>query len=222
MFLEKIKTLKKLNDNVKQDYKMLLQKINPTDIQHQVLIINLSRVIKFFDAYLLLAENGYGEPAATLIRSIYDASVWMRWSLIKTENAQKYLDSGKSEALRIAKRLEGRGIVKIKKIGRQKNAAIESIRSNKFKYWEIMAKEAGLEDWHKLIYGWLSSMSHGNTLAFGDQPINEPISFEPSDKNIKIFFPIAKHLLLDCMLVCLEWILNNQLHPVSSIPNVRK
>jgi len=78
----------KRNIYIKAEITAIERALDRKDNMHQALFIDLVRVIKFFDAYLLLVRNGYGEPAACLIRSIYETDLWMRWSLISRENAE--------------------------------------------------------------------------------------------------------------------------------------
>ena len=73
--LKQLENLEKLSEDAKHNYDCLIPKRNPKDLQHQILLLSLSRVCKYFDAYLILAKNGYGEPAVNLLRSIFEASL---------------------------------------------------------------------------------------------------------------------------------------------------
>jgi len=195
-------------------------KRNATDVQHQVLFISLVRTIKYFEAYLQLARSGFGEPAAALLRSIYEASLWMRWSLQSKQNAEIYFGASKGEAIRMLKKLLNRGLIQLNKYPEEK-VAREMLNSHlkavKLPSWDELARQSGLEDLHALIYPQLSAMSHGSLLFIGGR--NNIISPVADSENILSFIPVANNIFRDCYILCEEWILHGRLHPV---PDFRK
>lgn len=217
----KFAQLRELNDSVRASLPTINEKRNANDIRHQVVFISLVRVIKYFDAYLLLAENGYGEPAASLLRSIYEASLWMRWSVISDGNAQRYFDASKGEALRWGDKLFNRGLAQLANAPDQEEAkrlVKSSLKSFRLPTWEELAKDTGLADLHAVIYPMLSAMSHGSMLFLGERILGDKsVSPEPDEMNIELFIPIANNVLLDCSRVCHDWIVNGRLRPVSDI-----
>ncbi|MCK9209730.1 MAG: DUF5677 domain-containing protein [Ignavibacteriaceae bacterium] len=222
--LGKLCTLKDLNDAVKKDLILINEIRNASDIQHQVLFINLVRVLKYFDSYLLLVQKGYGEPAAALLRSIYEANIWMRWSLVKPENAQLYFDGSKGDALRMIEKLLSRNLAKLSNAP-DPEIVREQLR-NKLKEWRLprwddMAVECGMGDIHAYVYPFLSAMSHGSWLFIGERLLDDKsVSPLPDEKNIEPFIPIANNILRDCYLLCDKWIRNKKLHPLPDFRNL--
>lgn len=220
---EKFVAIRDLNECAKRDLALIDQKRNPADVQHQVLFISLVRVVKYFDAYLMLAEKGYGEPAAALLRSIYEADIWMRWSLISRENAETYFNGSKDEALRMLESLLSRGFPQLAGMtdqARVRQLLGDRLKSHALPRWTKLARECGLEDLHALIYPMLSGMSHGNMLFLGERLHDgKLVSPTPDEKNVEPFIPIANNILRDCYLVCRRWIVDRELHPV---PDVRR
>ena len=218
-----LELLKQLSDSAKISLGEIEKNRNANDTQHQVLMLSLVRAIKYFDAYLMLVENGYGEPAATLVRSIYETNLWMRWSLVKKENADRYFNASKGETLRMAKKLNDRGLARFVNAQNREemtNLVIGEIKAFEMPRWEELARESGLSDLHALVYPILSGMSHGNLLSMGERILEDKkVSPLADEKNIELFIPIANNVFRDCHLLCEEWIVNGKLHP---IPNVRK
>jgi hypothetical protein len=221
--INKLNQLQDLNNSGRSTLTTINQKRNPNDVQHQVLFVSLVRVLKYFDGYLILAKGGYGEPAACVLRSVYEASLWMRWSLINKENAQKYFDGSKGEALRMAEKVFSRGLAQLRGAPDQEEARQlikSSIKSLKLPPWEDLARDCGQYDLHVLIYPMLSAMSHGSMLFLGERVLDDKsVSKVADEKNIEPFIPIANNVLRDCIFVCHEWIVNGRLHPV---PDIRK
>jgi len=219
---EKLDELERMKDNAKNDLYLLKEKRNPNDIQHQVLFICLIRVVKYFESYLLLAKSGYGEPAACILRSVFEALIWMRWSLIEYKNAEIYFNSSKSEAIRMTEKILSKNLAKIKNApdpDKVKRLLKDIVKQYKFPDWEKMAKDSGLGDLYTLIYPVLSAMSHGSMMFFGSRLEKRELSPEPDCDNIIEFIPIANNVFRDCYLVSEEWILNGKRHPV---PDYRK
>jgi len=214
--------LQKMNEDIKNNLNMISEKRNKKDVQHQVLFISLVRVVKYFDAYLLLARNGYGEPAVCLLRSIFEASLWMRWSLKKYENAEIYFNASKAEAIRMLEITISKNLGRIKdtpdpELVRQ--LLKSKIKEYKLPGWHKMANDTDLGDLYAMIYPLLSAMSHGTMMFLGERVKNMEVSPEADQKNIKPFIAIAHNLLRDCYLVCRQWIINGKLRPV---PDFRK
>jgi len=219
---EDLKNLREMNDDIKNRLDYLKEKTNKQDLQHQVLLISLARVVKYFDAYLGLAEKGFGEPAACMLRSIYEASLWMRWSLEKHENAEVYFNSSKAEAIRMVGKIVSKGLAQLKNAPDPelvKQLLKTEVKKYKLPSWDKLAKETGLDDFHTLVYPMLSAMSHGTMMFLGERLEKLEVSPYPDEINIKPFINIASILLIDCHGVCEDWIINGQLHPV---PDYRK
>lgn len=219
---EKLEELMKLKDNAKNKLYFLEKKRNPKDLQHQVLFISLIRVVKYFESYLLLAKNGYGEPAACILRSIFEALIWMRWSLIDYKNAEIYFNSSKGEAIRMMEKILSKNLAKIKNApdpDKVKRLLKDIVKQYKLPNWEKMSKDSGLGDLYTLIYPVLSAMSHGSMMFFGSRLEKRKLSPEPDCDNIIEFISIANNVFRDCYLVSEEWILDGKLHPV---PDYRK
>jgi hypothetical protein len=220
--LKQLEDLEKLSDDAKHNYDYLISKRNPKDLQHQILLLSLSRACKYFDGYLMLAKNGYGEPAVNLLRSIFEASLWMRWILISKENAKKYYNSSKGEAIRIAQKNIGRGLAKIKNApdpGLMKKMLDDEARKNILPRWEDLANETGMMDMYVLVYKFMAAMCHGTFLFLGERFMNQRVSPDPDFKNIEPFIPIANNLLRDCVLVAEMWIEENK---IREAPNVKE
>lgn len=199
-------------------------KRNSNDIQHQVLFISLVRAIKYFDAYLQLAKSGHGEPSAALVRSIYEASLWMRWSLQSKQNAEVYFNASKGEAIRMINKLLSRHLIQITKYPDQKVAS-EMLNSHfkavKLPSWVDLARQTGLEDLHALIYPMLSAMSHGSLLFMGERIMkNKTISPMSDSYNILVFVPVANNVFRDCFLLCEKWICHGRVHPITDVRNL--
>ena len=196
---------------------------NSHDVQHQVLFILLVRAIKYLDAYLFLARAGYGEPAISLVRSIYEASLWMRWSSKSKSNAEKYFDASKGESIRMANKLVSRNLARFTGPGNQKDfqeMLQDELAKTKFPTWEQLAAEVGQQDLHALIYPLLSAMSHGTLMSMGERLVKDKtLSPGPDSDNILPYISIANNVFNDCYLVCGEWVVNGKLRPV---PDTRK
>lgn len=219
--MKKVEELEKLFKEVRHNYDYLVSIRNPKDLQHQILLLSLSRVIKYFDAYLLLAKNGYGEPGISLLRSIFEASLWMRWILISKSNAEKYYNSSKGEAIRIAQKNIGRGLAKIKNAPDPeliKKMLEDESRKNTLPKWEDMAKETGMMDMFVLVYKMMSAMAHGTFLFLGERFMDQRVSPDPDYKNIEPYYEIANNLFRDCYFVAEIWIKENK---IREAPNVK-
>ena len=220
--LMKVEQLELLFKDARHNYDYLLSIRTPSDLQHQILLLSLARVLKYFDAYLLLAKNGYGEPGITLLRSIFEASLWMRWILISKTNAEKYYDSSKGEAIRIAQKNIGRVLAKIENAPDPeilKKMLDDEARKNILPKWEDIAKDTGMMDLYVLVYKMMSAMSHGTFLFLGERFMDQKVSPDPDHKNIAPFYEIANNLLRDCCIVAEMWI---EEKTIREVPNVKK
>lgn len=215
---DELDALSTLCEEARKSLPRINEKRNPDDVQHQVLFISLVRVIKYFDAYLQLARTGYGEPAASLVRSVYEASLWMRWCLKSKENAETYFNASKGEAIRMINKLLS---LKLKRLTDfPDNTVAQEMLSSRLKTlrlpsWDKLARETGLEGLHALVYPMLSAMSHGTLLFMGER--NKNVSPTPDSENILPFIPVAHNVFRDCCLVCEQWILNGAYHPVPDV-----
>jgi len=207
--LKQLVSLETLGNDTKREYNNLLLKGDPKDLQHQILLFSLARVCKYFDAYLVLAKSGYGEPSVNLLRSIFEASLWMRWILISKENAERYFNASKGESIRIAQVNIGRGLAKINKMLDPeliKKMLADEAKNNYLPDWKDLAKETGMGDLYALTYKFMSAMIHGTFLSLGERIIGQKISPDPDYLNIEPFIPLANNLLRDCILVTKKWI----------------
>jgi Family of unknown function (DUF5677) len=220
--IKQLGSLEQLCKEAKDIYNSLIPKRDPTDLQHQILLLQLFRVIKYFDAYLMLAKNGYGEPAVNLLRSVFESSLWMRWIIINEDNANKYFNASKGEAIRIMQKLIGRGLATIKNSPDPeltKKMLNDEARNNILPKWEQISDETGMKDMYVLIYKFLSAMSHGSLLFLGERIINKTLSPNSDYDNIESFIAIANNLLRDCFLVSKIWIVEKKIRPA---PNVKE
>lgn len=175
----------------------------------QALALLYCRALKFFDAYLCLIEARLGEPAAALVRSLYETSLLMRWVLRGEPQAIGFLLSGQDEARRhlryVAGHLSAAGM-KPPELPEQTVWSDEERRSPRPPGWEKLSGVVGLRDLHDLLYGMLSASAHGNLLGFGEEFIRGLVSGGPSPYNIAPLFPAANNVFLDCQRVYLTWI----------------
>ena len=218
---KQLNELKELVKKIKSELPRVEQQRIKNNHQHAALLLNIHRAIKYTDAYILLAWDGYGEPAACLLRSIFDANIQIRWFIKDYENAIKYFAAGQGGFIRSAEKIRSKGLLGKKKRenvdNREVKEALNSVlKVNKFRKWEDMAKDVGLDDLFASIYPVLSAMCHGNYMFLYERLSTEKIEFnyEPDEKNIRIFVFFAYDILKDCYLVCREWIVNGKEHPV--------
>lgn len=205
---------------VKHEYNSLLQKYDKNKASHQILLIQLYRVCKYFDSYLILINEGYGEPAANLIRSIFEAMLWMRWIVIDEENARKYFDFSKGEMARIILSNIGAGNIKPLNIPDPKGFQTllkDESKNNRLPQWVDLAKETSLMNYYNLFYKMLSAVAHGSYLSNGERLIIKSISPEPDELNIIPYVPLANNFVRDCMLVAKYWILEGRIREVPLI-----
>lgn len=220
--LRKVDELEKLFNDVRNNYDYLVSKREANNLQHQILLLSLSRAIKYFNAYLLLAKNGFGEPGINLLRSLFEASLWMRWIIISKENAERYYNASKGEAIRISQKLFGRGLAKIVNAPDPdliRKMLEDEAKKNTLPKWEDLAKETGMMDLYALIYKMMSAMSHGTFLFLGERFMDQRITPDPDYKNIEPYYEVANNLLRDCYLVAEIWIEENK---IRDVPNVKE
>lgn len=215
---QKLLELEQMNNNFRNKLVDISNAVNRKNIQHRVLFYSLIRVIKYFDAYLLLTKNGYGEPAACILRSIFEANIWMRWSLIKPENAERYFNSWKKDAAKTMRKLIEFGLGRISGPNVPAQEEIQKMlkeceTENAYPRWQSMAKDSGLEVLFTSIYPVLSAMSHGSWLSVFERTGKDGLSPFPDNLNIEPFIGIARDTLIDCYSVCEQWIIHKQLHP---------
>jgi hypothetical protein len=220
--LQQLDLLDKLSSDAKHNYSYLVSKRKPDNLQHQILLILLARVCKYLDAYLLLTKNGYGEPSINLLRSIIESSLWMRWIVIKEENAIRYCNSSKGESIKIAQKSIGRGLAKIKNVPDPsliKKMLKDEIKKNTLPNWEKLAQDTGMMDYYVLFYKFISATTHGNLLAFGEALIDKNISPDPDYRNIEPYISLANNMLRDCLLVAQLWIEEGK---IREVPDLQK
>lgn len=212
---EKIKELENLHSYIYKKSVKVIESRNPDSVQDQVLFICLFRIIKYFEAYLILVKKGYGEPGNCLLRSIFEGILWMRWSLISIENAAVYFNSGKTEINNMLKTLLKENLVLN---SFNKDELLKNINSNKlnvkFPTWKEMASDVGLINFFITVYPMLSAMSHGNFIFFGERIEEKKLSIEPDNKNILPFLGIANILYTDSFKLTENFILENKVYPL--------
>jgi hypothetical protein len=221
--LSKIKILEDLYQEAIGKYEYLVLKRNKDDLQHQILLLSLSRACKYFNAYLMLIKNGFGEPAVNLVRSLFETSLWMRWVIIDRENAKKYHEAGKGEAVRIANLNVGRGLAKLDGVDNPelaKKMLADESRKNRLPEWKDLAKDTGMMDLYAIFYKYTSAMCHGTLLFLGERIENDKtFSPYPDNGNILPYIPMANNIFRDCALVAEIWIMENK---IREVPNVKK
>ncbi|KAF0148409.1 MAG: hypothetical protein FD143_2872 [Ignavibacteria bacterium] len=215
-----INDLENLSEEVKHEYNVLLTKYDTNDLQHKILLMLLARVCKYFDAYLLLIKEGYGEPGSNLIRSIFESILWMRWIIISEDNAQKYFDLSKGELIRIALTNIGNGYFKPKNVPDTeafKSLLKDESQNYKLPNWTELAKTTNMMKHYNLFYKYLATISHGTFMFLGERIVDLKISPDPDDKNILPFIVLANNFTRDCMLVTKIWILENKIREIPLI-----
>jgi Family of unknown function (DUF5677) len=212
---EKVRELEKLHSNIYLKSVKVIESRDSNNIQHQVLFVCLARIIKYFEAYLILVKKGYGEPSNCILRSIFEGILWMRWSLINNDNAIIYFNSGKTEINNMIKTLMKENLVPDNYNGEaiQKKIA-ENKLDVKFPSWKKMSQDVGLLNFYLTVYPMLSAMSHGNFIFFGERIEEKEISIEPDNKNILPFLGIADILYTDAFKLVEQFILENKIYPL--------
>ena len=219
-----IHDVEKLVEECKERLDHLLEQRDPQNIRDQVLAISLTRILKYAEAFVLLGRSGYGEPAACLLRSVFEGYLWIRWSVLSQENAEAYFNSGKGEGIRMLDKLIGRGLVAIKnRISGEipSPELIQAMLKDELKgslapAWVKMAKDADLSDLFALIYPILSGMAHGSLLFLGERMERATVSPDANWDNIGPFLPIANNLMLDSFRVTERWIRQREVEPLPS------
>ncbi len=218
---EAIEDLDGLLGRSKARFDELVARRDSGNIRDQVATISLARILKYTDAFLLLVRNGYGEPAACLLRSVFEGYLWIRWSLLSAENAQTYFDSGKGEGIRLLEKLISRGLFEARDRSSGKVPDKDLIRTmlkdelkgSRPPKWDDMAKQAGLSDIFVLIYPMLSGMAHGSLLFLGERMERGTVSPDANWDSIEPFLPMAHNLVLDSLRVTEHWILHRENQP---------
>ena len=211
---EQLDIFKSMSLSSKEAAEQLNKIRDKSNIQQTVLLISLVRVIKYFDAYILLVENGFGEPASDLIRSMYHTLLWMRWSLISKENAEIYFNTGGEDLKRMLNKSIHRGIINIEgaedpqKILETLYEMTKNINKPRV---QQQADETGYSDTHMLIYTTLAGISHGSINLFKN---DKTCSYMPDDENIEPFFAIANNIFIDCTIVAEQYFKQGTIRPV--------
>ena len=175
----------------------------------------MARIIKYYEAYLILVKKGYGESSNCILRSIFEGILWMRWSLINIDNATIYFNSGKTEINNMIETLMKENLVPDSYNGEAIQTKItENKLDVKFPSWKKMARDVGLINFYLIVYPMLSAMSHGNFIFFGERIEEKTISIEPDNKNILPFLGIADILYTDAFNLTEQFILENKIYPL--------
>ena len=210
---EQVNGLERLVQACKGRIDHLSEKRNPQDLRDQVLIITLARVLKYCDAYLLLARQGFGEPAACLLRSVLEGNLWIRWSLMSLDNAQRYFDAGKGEGIRMLDLLLSKNLMRIEHAPDPqliRTMLKDSLKKERLPKWDVMANQAGLGDLYALVYPFLSAMAHGSLLFLGERMEKKTVSPDANWDNIGPFVPWVHNLVSDCLAVSERWVLHRE------------
>ncbi|GMV42258.1 MAG: hypothetical protein AMXMBFR64_39740 [Myxococcales bacterium] len=187
----------------------------------QAIAFLFCRALKFFDAYVCLVEARLGEPAAALVRSLYETSLLLRWVVRGERNAVGFFVGGQDEGGRTVRRLTkllASSDVDLPDLPPPSVWTEEERRSPRPPGWEKLASAVGLGDLHDLIYGMLSAYSHGNAMGFGEHFARRTITGGPSPYDLQPLFPVANNVFLDCQRVYRTWIVERRVHEP---PNVR-
>ena len=181
------------------------------------MLISLVRLIKYYESIIILYQNGYGEPANCILRSVFEGILWMRWSLINEENASLYFNSGKNEMIKIAQKLTAKGLTCFEGSTEQeeiRGKLKKELEKYSFKNWSKMAEAVGLYNVYLNVYPMLSAMAHGNFLFLGERIETKKISFEPDNFNILPFLGLACMFYRDAFNLTNEFIKNKKIFPL--------
>jgi len=214
---DQLSQFKTMSNTAKSSIEYLNSIRDNKNIQHTVLIVSLARVIRYFDAYIELVEKGYVEPSATLLRSIYDTLLWMRWSLLSNKNAEIYYNIFRQELKKTLNKLMSKIIINLNNAPNQEEAKrILKEETTKITMPKLsdMAVDVGYGDFHALTYTTLSAMSHGSFISFDE---NKQFSYVPDGKDIEKFFELANNLFRDCSFVCVQFIKEGTIREVPDI-----
>ncbi|MBK9331680.1 MAG: hypothetical protein IPM96_04555 [Ignavibacteria bacterium] len=214
---EQLEIFKRMSLYSKGVAEQLIKMHDKNNSQQTVLLISLVRVIKYFDAYIMLVENGYGEPASDLIRSMYHTLLWMRWSLISKENADIYFNIGGEDMKRMLNKSINMGIINVEGPEDPKKTLEMLCDLTKKTYKpkvQEQAEETGYGDFHNLVYTTLAGISHGSINFLKE---NNTVSYMPDDENIEPFFAIANNIFIDCTIVAEQYFKQGTIRPVPNI-----
>lgn len=100
-----IDALKRLYEDCLLSSKQLENAYNKSDFRELLIIILFKRALKFFEAYIILIRNELSEPSMSLVRSIFEASLLIRWSLKDEKNVRKYFKEGLSSYNKVLENL---------------------------------------------------------------------------------------------------------------------
>jgi len=213
------KSLEKLFDDISFTIDKLENASNKNNFQEFLIVILLKRTLKFLNAYLILIRKNLSEPSMAIVRSIFEASLLIRWCLIDQENVKKYLKVGQSSASKMIENLINN---KYYDGDKQKKLEEAYAQSNKDKVsytqWKEMAKVTGMTEIFNFVYPVLSAMSHGSLMAISAQVEKSDLSEDVDSINIAASIPLANNFANDCYILCGEWIYNKKIRPA---PNLR-
>lgn len=172
----------RLSENLKASVRQH-RDINKRSADDAAGMILAYRAIKFIDAYLLVARQGYHEPSATLARAIYETYLFARWVLAgngeKYENTflykleevvKKFDKHGKTSSEARSALAERQKIASSKKTGRKQGSNSRSSAEKEGVPPPVgeLARQTGMERYHELVYEMLCSYAHGNCLGSVD------------------------------------------------------
>jgi hypothetical protein len=143
-------------------------------VRGNALVHCLRRATDIAEGYVLVAEAGLPISLYVLTRSLYESLVWTRWIALSDENARIFTEAAVNEFKRIARKNLKAGHATIQRKTPQENITQEFLESSAMKgipkrrRIEDLAKEAGLEKVHTIIYGFLSMSAHGTTFGWDE------------------------------------------------------
>ncbi len=187
-------------------------------IREKALLFFLNRAIDLSDGCARLAVQGLSTSLTTLSRSLLETLFWERWVIISDDNAKRFGEDAKNEALGLVKiYLErGHGVVVDKRTGKNANKAI--LKSPKMKNipklpsLEDVAKETGLTRIYNVGYRILSMPVHGKTLG-----LFETMSTE---EEVLASVSVASSSLECINLVAKNWIVSRQITQADDINRI--
>ncbi|HEY5534396.1 MAG TPA: DUF5677 domain-containing protein [Ignavibacteria bacterium] len=196
----------------------LQSQFGKTSFDEFILLILFKRVIKFLRAYIILIKNGLSEPSMSIVRSIFETDLLIRWCIKDKDNVKKYFKEGKSSAIIMLDNL-----TKNKYFSTEKQKTIEEAlnKYNKekinFTKWKDIAKDTGMLEIFNFVYPVLSAMSHGSLMSISGQVEEKEISIDSDFVNISASLPLANNFVVDCYTLCGEWMYNKNIRPVPNL-----
>lgn len=215
---EQVRALETLHNDSSLFFEQLQTQFGKNNFTEFLMLIQFKRAIRFLLSYIILIKNGLSEPSMAIIRSIFETSLLIRWLIQDTKNVTKYYKEGKSNA-----RIVLENLVNNKYFPEDKQKTLEDALSKYdkekiiFTKWKDIAKETGMLEIFNFVYPVLSSMSHGSLMSIGGQVDKKEISADSDYINISASLPLANNFMIDCYILCAEWMYNKRIRPVPNL-----